>query len=182
MIKKHETTVGGLTNLHPFLLLAIDETLYLYRGHIGFMKYNPKKPAKHGLLYLSLCDSPTPYTYYSLPYAGKPEKVEGPDAKYYITGTDEYSKYLIDELPVYCNLQGINISMNRYFTSVSLSTWASEKNITIVGSMEHDQKDILKELSQLLIGRKVLSCMFIIQKRKSCLFLTLIKRKVVRRM
>ena len=35
---------------------------------------------------------------------------------------------------------------------------------------------------QLLIGRKELSCMFISQYRKSCLFLTVIKRKVVRRM
>ena len=129
---------------HPSPLLAIDETLYLYRGHIGFKQYNPNKQAKHGLLSRSLCDSPIPYTYYSLPYADKPEKVEGPAAKYYITGTGEYSKYLINKLYVYCSSQGINISMNRYFTLVSLATWALEKNITIVGTMKHDRKDIPK--------------------------------------
>ena len=91
-------------------LLAIDETLHLYRGHNEFKQYNPNKLAKYGLLYQSLCDSSISYTYYSLPYAGKPEKVKGPAAKYYITGTNEYSKYLINELSVYCNLQGITTS------------------------------------------------------------------------
>ena len=104
---------------HPSPLLAIDETLYPYRRHIGFKQYNPNKPAKYGLLYRSFCDSSIPYTNYSLPYAGKPEKAEDPAAKYYIFGIDEYTKYLINELPVYCNHQGINISMDRYFTSVS---------------------------------------------------------------
>ena len=39
----------------------------------------------------------------------------------------------------------------------------------------------LKRWSQLVVGRKDLSCMFITQKRKLSLFFTLIKRKVVRR-
>ena len=127
---------------HSSPLLEVDETLYSYRGHIGFRQYNPNKSAKYGLLYQSLCYSSIPYTYYSLPYAGKPEKVEGPAVKYYITGTDEYSKYLINELYVYCNFQGINISMDRYFPSVSLATWALQKNITAVGAMKHDRKGI----------------------------------------
>ena len=56
------------------------------------IQYNTNKPGKCDLLYRSLCDSSIPYTYYSLPYAGKPEKVESPAAKYYITETNEYSK------------------------------------------------------------------------------------------
>ena len=97
-------------------------------------------------MYRSLCDSSIPYTYYSLPYAGKPEKVEGPAAKYCISGTDKYSKYLIKELYVYWNFQGINISIDHYFTSISLATWVLEKNITIVGTMNHDRKGITNEL------------------------------------
>ena len=129
---------------HPSPLLAIDGNLYLYRGHIGLKQYNPNKAAKCGLLYRSLCDSSMPYTYYSLPYAGKPEKVEGPVAKYYVTRIDEYSRYLTNELSVYCNLQGINISMDRYFESVSLATWTLEKNI--LSNMKHDRKGIPKGL------------------------------------
>ena len=41
-------------------LLAIDETLYPYRGHIGFKQYNPNKPAKYALLYRN--HSSIPYT------------------------------------------------------------------------------------------------------------------------
>ena len=77
---------------------------------------------------------------------GKPEKIGFPAAKSYVTKTEEYSKYLINELSIYCNLQGINISMDRYLPSVSLATWALEKNICIVGNVKHDLKGILKEL------------------------------------
>ena len=115
--------------------------------HIVNILDNANKPAKYGLLHQILCDSSIPYNYYSLPYAGKPEKLEGPVTRYFITGTDEYSKYLINELHVYCNQQGINISMDRYFTSISLATWALEKNITIADTMRHDRKNIPKECS-----------------------------------
>ena len=36
---------------HAFPLIAIDETLFPYCGHIGLKQYNPNKPAKYGLLY-----------------------------------------------------------------------------------------------------------------------------------
>ena len=76
---------------NPSELLAIDETLYPYRGTIGFKQYNPSKPA-------SLCDYVTTYTYSSLPYAGKPGVTEGAASMYYVTRTDEYTKYLINEI------------------------------------------------------------------------------------
>ena len=82
---------------YPSFYLAIDETLYPYRGHIGFKQYNPNKPSKYGLLYRSLCDASLPYNYYSLPYAGKPENLnENLYKKYYVSGTDEYTKYLVE--------------------------------------------------------------------------------------
>ena len=90
----------------PSALLAVDETLYPYRGHIGFKQYNPQKPAKYGLLYRSLCDSTVTYTYFSLAYAGKPEVVGGNGAKFYITGTDEYTKHLVNGFPVTLPFKG----------------------------------------------------------------------------
>ena len=75
------------------------------------------KPLKYGLLYGSL---------YTLPYAGKPESVDSEGAKYCITGTDQYTKYL--QLSNYNSIQGCNVSMNRYFTSAFLREWALEKN------------------------------------------------------
>ena len=103
---------------HPSLLLAIRETLYWYLLQIGFKQYNPNKPAWYGLLHRSPCKFFNTLHLLKLMLYW-----------YYITGTDKHSKYLTNELPAYCNLQGINISMYWYFTSVSLETRALKKNI-----------------------------------------------------
>ena len=55
----------------PSPLLAINETLHPYRAAISFKQNNPTKLAKYGLLYHSLCDLSTSYTYFTLTYAGK---------------------------------------------------------------------------------------------------------------
>ena len=71
----------------------MNETLYPYRGHINYKQYNPSKPAKYGMLYHFLCDLSVQYTYFT--YAGKPEDLNNEASKFYITGTDKYSKYLV---------------------------------------------------------------------------------------
>ena len=154
-----------------------DETLYPYRGHIGFKKYNPQKPAKYGLLYRSLCDSTVTYTYFSLAYAGKPEVVGGNGAKFYITGTDEYTKYLVNGLSRYTSIQGCNISMDRYFTSVFLAEWALQKKFTIVGTMRHDRKSIPKEVKA-IGNRKENSVLHVYHKEKNIMLASYKKEKI----
>ena len=56
----------------PSIYLAVGETFYPYRGATGIRTYNPSKPARYGLLIISLSDAEVPYTYMSLTYAGKP--------------------------------------------------------------------------------------------------------------
>ena len=130
---------------YPTSYLAIAETLYPYRGRIGMKQYNPSKPAKYGLLYRSLCDASLPYTYYSLPYGGKPEEMNDEYRKYYVTGTDNYTIYLVEEFSKLNSLEGCNISMDRYFTSVTLARWATEDKFSIVGTMRLDRKGIPKD-------------------------------------
>ena len=89
---------------YPSPQLAIDETLYPYCGCIGFKQYNPRKPEKYGLLYRSFYDSTTTCTYFTLAYTGKPESTDGPAIKYYLTGTNEYPKYLVNEFSVYSSI------------------------------------------------------------------------------
>ena len=76
---------------NPSPFLEIDETLYPYRKHISFKQYNPSKPAKYGLSYRSLCDASVPYTYCSLPLAGKIDVIDDEAKEYYVTGTDNYT-------------------------------------------------------------------------------------------
>ena len=125
-----------LTLRKPSVHLAIDETLI--RIGVGFKQYNPSKPAKHGLLFRSICDS----TYFSLPYAGKPEGL--PD-EYYVTSTDNYTKYLVmhtTKVGGTACLRGRNIALDQYFTSLSVAEWCLEKTITL----RSDCKGIPKEM------------------------------------
>ena len=133
----------------PSQYLVIDETFYPYRGSICIKQYNPRKPAKYGLLYRSLCDAAVPYTYYTLPYAGKPSETNNETSKYYISGTNEYTKYLVNGVNHYNSIDGSKISMDRYFTLVTIAQWALKKNITIVGTMRLDRKGIPKEIKSL---------------------------------
>ena len=96
--------VGKAKCRYPSPMLSVDETLYPYHGAIGFKQYSPHKPAKYGLLFKSLCDSTTTYIYYTLPYAGKPEVAEGDAAKYYVTGTEAYTQYLVNEISNYSSI------------------------------------------------------------------------------
>ena len=149
-------------------LLGVDETLYPYRGHIGFKQYNPQKLAKYGLSYRSLCYSAVTSTYLSLTYAGKPDLVCRNGAKFYITDTDEYTKYLVKGISCYTSIQGCNISMDRYFKSGFLSEWALRKKFTIVGTMRHDRKSNPKEVKAIGTGKKSRCCMSITKRKTSC--------------
>ena len=94
---------------------------------------------------LSLCDTKVPYTYSTLPYARKPEVIGAND--YYVTCCNEYTKCLVNNFQIYGTLQGQNISLGRYFTSVTLAEWCLERNITIVGTLKSDQKGLPKEMN-----------------------------------
>ena len=68
----------------PLPYVSVDKTLYPYRERICMKQYNPSKLAKYGLLYQSLCDTKVPYTYSTVPYAGKSEMIGVND--YYVKG------------------------------------------------------------------------------------------------
>ena len=109
-----------------------------------FVSIIPKKPAKHGILYRSILDSQVPYTYCTLPYAGKPEEIT--DDSEYVTGTDNYMKYLAEGLEHQLNLQVRNISMERYFISMTISVYLYDKGMTVVGAMPSVRAGIPKEM------------------------------------
>ena len=95
---------------------------------------------------MSISDSRVPYIYYTLPYAGKPEEIT--DDSEYVTGTDNYTKYLVEGLEQHVNLQGRNISMDRYFTSMTISEYLLDKGMTVVATMRSNRAGILKEMKE----------------------------------
>ena len=70
---------------------------------IAFKQYNPDKPAKYGLLFKSVYNARFSYTYASAPYGGKPEKGTGP---FYVTGTENHVKILVNRFMENAPLQG----------------------------------------------------------------------------
>ena len=100
-----------------------------YQGPINFKIYIPGKPTKYGLFIIPMCDIEVLDTYFSLLYSGK---LENPD-QFYVLGTDEKTHY---NLSKDTSIRGRNISMDRYFTSIPLSEWLLDKNITFVGTLQ----------------------------------------------
>ena len=128
----------------PSEYLAIDETLYAYWYVVKLKQYNPNNPAKYGLVYRSFSDRVVPCTYFTLSYVGKPE-IEA--SEFYITGTDEYSVYLVDKLSSHVDITRRNGSMDRYFTNVT--HYLKEKKMKFVGTMRAIRKLIPKKLVEM---------------------------------
>ena len=72
-------------------------------------------------------------------YAGKPIGELGP---HYICGTEEIVQSLVNFLESHDNLQGLNISCDRFYTSISLVNWCLLRNITMVGTILTNGKGV----------------------------------------
>ena len=104
------------------------------------------------------------YTYFSLPYAGKPDEEQN---QYYVTATDNYTKYLVENfirVAGSISIKGRNISLDRFFTSISIADWCLEnKNIT--GTMTKDCSGVPSEM-KLEAGREANSTIWAYSKKK----------------
>ena len=114
------------------------------------------------MLYCSLCDSSAQYTYFTLPYAGNPEDLNNEASKFYITGTNEYSNFLAENFNRFSSIKSCNISMDRYFTSITLADWETTKHFSIAGTMLLDRKVIPKEIKS-MEGREEKSTIYAYQ-------------------
>ena len=120
-------------------------------------------------------DSSFPYTYKSVPYAGKPTSENGP---YYIEGTKSYVKYFVNETKRNVSLKGRNISTGRLHTSIALANCLLENNITTVGTLNTTRIGVPDELKK-AEGRDEFSvtCHFEAQNGKLCLNSYTVKTK-----
>ena len=130
----------------PEEFICIDETLYPTRNKISFRQYNPSKPAKYGLLFKSINSVTYTYTHCIIPYCGKPtEDATG----FYVKGVEETVQYLVQNLQKYVDLQGRNITFDRYYTSVALAKWLLSHNITCVGTLQSNRRGIPSEIKDM---------------------------------
>ena len=74
------------------------------------------------------------------------------------------------------SIQGYNISLDQYFTFMSLAEWALEKKFTIVGTMRHDRKGIPKE-SKSVNDREEKSVLYVYHEEKNVMLVSYIDKK-----
>lgn len=123
-------------NTSPYV--CVDETLVGFRGKCPFRVYIPSKPDKYGIKVWSLCDSGTNYLFTCQVYVGKqgdsPEVNQGARVVKDLTGKLHGS--------------GQNITTDNFFTSYALGQYLLTKNITLLGTMRKNRRELPSQLLQ----------------------------------
>lgn len=116
----------------PFQKLVIDESLVLFRGHVGFRQYIKTKRHRFGLKFFVLCDCETGIVLNSMLYTGK--------------GTVRVTDHLgVSGSVVESMLQpylgkGHLFYSDNYYTSPHLSTFLHEQNTGSCGTVRQNRK------------------------------------------
>ena len=141
----------------PDEYLSLDETLYPMRVEIGIKQFNPNEPAKYGILFKSINACRYPYTFTAYAYAGRPRKAEEPDkCAYYIRGTENTVKWLVEKLQSYATLSGRNITYDRLYTSIPLAEWLLVKTSQLSEPLCQTVEVFQKKLNRLAKGIQIL--------------------------
>lgn len=135
---------------------TIDEMLVAFRGRCRFKMYMPSKPAKYGLKMQCLADARTCYVYNTYLYCGK-----GSDG---MSLSENEKKYNIPSQAVLRLCKPIygtnrNITTDNWYTSLELANILKEKQLTLVGTVKKNKKEIPKEFLPSL-KRPIDSCLF----------------------
>ncbi len=114
---------------------TIDEMLRSFRGRCHFKQYMPKKPAKYGIKKFLICDAKTYYMWDAIVYVGTQ-----PDAP----KDANSAKTIVEKLTEKLRGSGRNITLDNWFTSFPLAHELLLHNITIVGTLKKNKKEIPK--------------------------------------
>ena len=98
------------------------------------------------MLFKSLNSAGIPYFYRTVVYYSKPE---GEANEFYLKGTANYVKSLVSGLQKYVKLDGRNISMDRLYTFIPTTRWRLDLNVTVIGTLQHNQSGIPKEIKSI---------------------------------
>lgn len=146
--------------------VTIDEKLEAFRGRCSFRQYIPSKPNKYGLKIFALADAKVYYTYNLEVYVG--QQPEGPFKK--SNSPDAVVERLCE--PIYGS--GRNVTLDNWFTSVSLVQKLLEKKLTVVGTIRKNKRELPVEFVT-PTGRKVKSSLFGFQ--ENCTLVSYVPKK-----
>ncbi len=117
---------------HPRELNTVDEQLFPCRSRCCFIQYMPQKPGKFGIKFWLLCDALNYYVCNASPYVGKyEERTNAGLASDVVLGLCQ---------PFYGS--GIHVTTDNFFTSLSLSKLLAQKQISLVGTVRQNRREI----------------------------------------
>lgn len=122
----------------PHENITVDEQLFPSRNRCSFLQYMPMKPTKFGIKFWIAADSLSRYVLTIDPYLGKNNDdplQEGPlGEKVVLRLTRSY------------NNSGCNIVTDNFFTSISLARKLYQNQMTILGTIRKNRREIPREL------------------------------------
>ena len=119
--------------IEPGASLCIDEQLYAFRGRCSFRQYMPSKPAKYGLKYWSLVDVQSSYVVSIDIYLGKTASTrEGSVGE----------SVVLKLITPFFNLETRVVTCDNFFSSVGLADKLHDRNISFVGTMRKNKREI----------------------------------------
>ncbi|CAF1417822.1 unnamed protein product [Rotaria sordida] len=113
--------------------VTIDEQLLGFRGKCPFRQFIPKKPDKYGLKLWLCVDTNSYYVFNAFPFLGRQPNEE--------RQTQIGAKVVLELLkPFYGSSR--NVTMDNFFTSVSLAKELQTKNLTLIGTLRKNKPEI----------------------------------------
>ncbi|XP_026331127.1 piggyBac transposable element-derived protein 4-like [Hyposmocoma kahamanoa] len=121
---------------------CVDEMLLAFRGRCRFKMYMPKKPAKYGLKILCITDARTGYLLNAYIYLGKDSDGLNLPSQY-----NRLKKPTQAVMRLISPIEGSNrnVTTDNWFTSLELADLLKEKQLTLVGTLRKNQREIPSE-------------------------------------
>ena len=113
--------------------VTVDEQLLTYRGRVSFKQYIPRKLGKYGIKFWMLSDSMTSYVCRLQVYTGKQSGQER---------EHNQSERVVLQLIEGLKGSGSNVTADNFFCSLSLAQKLSERNMTLLGTIRKNRKEL----------------------------------------
>ena len=147
--------------------ICIDESLFSWKGRLGFRQYIPSKRSRYGIKIYKLSESKSGYVWNFLIYTGKDTLL--------CEDGGNYGERVVRTLFSNLTGKGYNLYLDRFFTSPSLADYLSSVNTNMCGTVQKNRKGMPKNFPPLSFEKEIAA----VQKGNTNIIAFKDKKKVV---